>query len=715
MAERWILKEITIKGFRGFIESETFLTSEPFALFDGPQRSGKSSTLVAIEWGLFGDEIAKKAFGIDERRGWKIRNLASNEACVEMVLQKGQDTLKIVRSDRQVKGSPDFYFELNGARDTDEGKLRAILRIQSRDYLSSVHLHQEIIRALLVETPESRRDSLDRLLGLSDFRNIIEGIKAAKISETLNDVDKKFGQIETKLNAVITSKHTDIQKEKEIGNQKGLQSNDFSETGAKQICEIVKSTIVNFANQAGLSIPDLPLARNLDEQQIFASLAKQSIRKLRDEQPDLKRQNELLRKQSQLQKLQQAYKEPKDEIQNFMQEKKRIHETEGKQEKIQSRIEELNSCLIDAKNRRIEIDKKAGTIEEAIKYFDVLKIPTEKQPCPVCEKPIDDVMQLKMHLNKLRSALDKDLAPIREEIEKHEKEIKRLQNLVISLNDLDINIISKTELLKKHKLDIETTLGYEIEETVDPIVVTIKELEEIQENLKNLESAVTESNQKLNTTEDGISKLEYVLKVLDLENQIEVLLKIKEAEEYKKVENNKVELERFSEGVSLIRQIIEGKIQESARAKLGEAKESIASMFKKLADRSDFSEIEIDPNSFEILAVKGSEKIPALSIFNQGDLNCAGLSVFLGIGSTQELSHGLGFIILDDPSQSLDINHKENLVSVLNSMPDDKQILLSTSESDLRDLILNKIKRKKKHYNFDSWDEKKGIQPKEIQ
>jgi len=121
MADLWILKEITIRGFRGFLKPKTFSTSEPFILFDGPQRSGKSSALVAIEWGLFGDEITRKAIGIDERRGWKIRNTNADEARVEMVLQKGQDILKIVRSDKKRKGASRFYFELNGDQDTDEG------------------------------------------------------------------------------------------------------------------------------------------------------------------------------------------------------------------------------------------------------------------------------------------------------------------------------------------------------------------------------------------------------------------------------------------------------------------------------------------------------------------------------------------------------------------------------------------------------------------
>lgn len=716
MGDRWVLKEITITGFRGFVKPKTFSSLEPFVLFDGPQRSGKSSTLVAIEWGLFGDEIAKKAIGIDERRGWKIRNTNADEARVELVLQKGEEILKIVRSDKKTKGASRFHFELNSSRDADEAKLRAMLEIEPKDYFSSVHLHQEIIRALLTEEPSSKQDSLDRLLGLTALRNTIDGIKSAKISEVLKDVDNKFEQIETKLNAVIASKQNDIQKPKETGIQKGLKSIDFSETCAAQVCETVETALLNFANQAALTIPNLPAARTVGEQQFFVSSAKQSLRKLRDEQPDLKRQKELLEKQSQLQRLQQTYKELLDELQKVEKERKDIYKTDGNQEKMRSGISnELSPRVEDAKNRRNEIDKRAGTIEEAIKYFAAIRAPNEKQPCPVCEKAIDDVSHLQMHLNELRARLDEDLAPIREEIEKYEKEIERLEELIKCLNDLDRKIRTQSKLLMDHKSVTETGLGREIKDTEDPIVVIGGEINKIQEELKKLATAVKESNQELNTIEDDISKLEQILTVLVLETEIDDLLKIRETDEYKEVENNKSELEKFADDVSLIRQAVEAVLQESAKAKLEAAKENIAKMFRTLANRSDFPDLEIDPDKFEVLAVKGSEKVPALSIFNTGDLNCAGLSVFLGLGAAQELSHNLGFIVLDDPSQSLDDTHKENLVSVLNSISDEKQLLVSTSESDFRDLILTKVIKKKARYEFDPWSDVEGAQPKEVQ
>lgn len=716
MADCWMLKEITIDGFRGFVKTNSFSTQEPFVLFDGPQGSGKSSTLVAIEWVLFGNEIAKKAIGIDERKGWKIRNTNSDEAKAEIVLQKGQDTLKVVRSDKKKKDTTDFYFELNGERDTDEVKLSEILKIQCKDYFSSVHLHQEIIRALLTEEPRSRKDSLDRLLGLSELRNIIEGIKHANITEILKDADNKFSLIENQLNAIIKNKETDIYKEKETGIDKGLSDNRFSETGAKQMCEELRTEIINYAKQTGLPIPDLPSANTLKEKQTFSNSAIQTLRKLRDEQPELKQQKELLEKQIQLQKLQQTHKELLDELRTLQQKKKHIIETEGDKEKIESKIKELKLKRNKAKIKRNEIDRRAGTVEEAIKYFEAIPFPTEEQPCPVCEKPIDSVSKLKIHLKELRDNLDKDLAPIREEIEKYDVQIVHLEDLMKSLSDLDKKITSTNEFLKEHKAKIETALGYEIKDTEDPFVVLENELGKLQKKLNNLERIIKEYNKKLNEIEDNLAKLDHILKVLILKAEIDDLIKIKETDEYKKVENYKSALEKFSSDVELISQAINTVLENTARAKLNAAKAKIVDIFKSLANRPDFSEIEIDPENFEIMAIKNDEKIPVLSIFNVGDLNCVGLSIFLGLGATQELSHNLGFLILDDPSQSLDNTHKENLVNILNSILDDKQILVSTSESDLSDLIMNKIVRKKKHYKFAPWtDDIKGVELEETQ
>jgi len=713
MSDYWWLKTLTIEGFRGYVESRHLEVSDPFVLLEGPQRSGKSSTVTAVEWALFGDEIAKKQIGIDERKGWQVRNRSAAEARVEMVLERGNDTLKVVRSDRRTRSSPNFYFELNGVQSRDEGELRALLGIEPKDYFSSVHLHQEVISALLTETPASRRDMLDRLLGLSELRNIIDGIKAAKLPVALKDADQKFESIEQTLNALVTSKRREIEQAKEVGTEKGLGPDDFSQSAATRICKKIRTALTRFAKESGLPAPSLPSPTSVEARAQFPTLGREALRSLRDEQPDLERQKLLRARQLDLQTLQQDYEASVRQLRELKTEKEQICQSDGNQEALGNRISsKLEPKLDDARNRANEVNKRVSTIQEAIKYFEALDTtPRAEVLCPVCEELVEDVQHLQVHLSEILEGFGEDLAPIQEEIELHEAEIKRLQELIGRLEQLDLKIGAQSEQVATERSNVEAELERKIKATEDPAALLRAELANIEEDLDKLAAAVRESNQKLNAVEDSIIGLEQVLKVLELEADIVGLLEITESEEYQRVEDAKQALEKFAADLDLIRQAVEAILQESATAKLEEAGERIDEIFGELANRPDFSGLEIDPSSFEIFVVENGERVPALPILNHGDLNCAAISVFLGLGTAPGISHKLGFVILDDPSQSLDSVHEANLVGIINALPEDRQVWISTSEAHLARVTRTKITRKKKCYRFEPWSDVAGACP----
>lgn len=713
MSDYWWLKTLTVEGFRGYIESRSLDVSEPFVLLEGPQRSGKSSTLAAIEWGLFGDEIAKKQIGIDERKGWQVRNRSAAEARVEMVLEKGNDILKVVRSDRKKRGSRNFWFELNGVESTDEGELRALLGIEPKDYFSSVHLHQEVVRALLTETPSSRREMLDRLLGLSELRNIIDGIRAAKLPVALKDADQKFESIEQTLNALVTNKRRDIEQAKEVGTEKGLGPDDFSQSAATRICKKIKTALTRFAKESGLPAPSLPSTTSVEARARFPTLGREALRSLRDEQPDLERQKLLRARQLDLQTLQQDYEAATRQLGELKTEREQIRESHGNQKTLGNRIStELEPKLRDARNRANEVNKRVSTIQEAIKYFDAVDTTARAEVlCPVCEELVEDVQHLQVHLSEILEGFGEDLGPIQEEIELHEAEIKRLQELMSQLEELDLKIGARSEQVATQRSNVEAELERKIKDTEDPAALLRAELANIEEELEKLAAAVRESNQRLNAVEDSIISLEQVLKVLELEADIVGLLEVTESKEYQRAEDAKQALEEFAADLDLIRQAVEAVLQESATAKLEAAGERIDEIFGKLANRPDFSGLEIDPSSFEIYLVENGERQPALPILNQGDMNCAAISVFLGLSTAPGISHKLGFVILDDPSQSLDSVHEANLVGIINALPEDRQVWISTSEAHLAGLARTEIMRKKKCYTFEPWSDVAGACP----
>jgi ABC-type cobalamin transport system ATPase subunit len=75
----------------------------------------------------------------------------------------------------------------------------------------------------------------------------------------------------------------------------------------------------------------------------------------------------------------------------------------------------------------------------------------------------------------------------------------------------------------------------------------------------------------------------------------------------------------------------------------------------------------------------------ASSRLSTAQMNCVALSVYLALAT--RLEHHLGFVILDDPSQSLDLEHKQALVQVLDELDPRLQLLIATQDLELGDML----------------------------
>jgi DNA repair exonuclease SbcCD ATPase subunit len=89
-------------------------------------------------------------------------------------------------------------------------------------------------------------------------------------------------------------------------------------------------------------------------------------------------------------------------------------------------------------------------------------------------------------------------------------------------------------------------------------------------------------------------------------------------------------------------------------------------------------------------------------ILNHADLNCAALSIFLSLAGSAQISHRLGIVILDDPSQSLDLKSKRNLCAVLELLCGTRQVLVATADNEFRNEIRN-IRKNKLSYTVSDW------------
>jgi exonuclease SbcC len=94
--------------------------------------------------------------------------------------------------------------------------------------------------------------------------------------------------------------------------------------------------------------------------------------------------------------------------------------------------------------------------------------------------------------------------------------------------------------------------------------------------------------------------------------------------------------------------------------------------------------------------------IKAVPILNHADINCAALSIFLALAGSAQISHRLGIVILDDPSQSLDKPCKKNLCAVLTGLCESRQVIIATADEELKSAI-SEIPKNKISYNVKEW------------
>src|SRR6266542_1354279 len=124
----------------------------PVTLLFGENGTGKSSTLNAIEWCLFGTkECTGAGTGIRERLRWQIENRFGSSDVVRAILQGKIDgtefTLtRVFYPGQSGRSKERLEFVVGGSDlvDSDaEGRLLGVIRCSFRDFLTTVYQHQD--------------------------------------------------------------------------------------------------------------------------------------------------------------------------------------------------------------------------------------------------------------------------------------------------------------------------------------------------------------------------------------------------------------------------------------------------------------------------------------------------------------------------------------------------------------------------------------------
>jgi DNA repair exonuclease SbcCD ATPase subunit len=545
------LTRLTVRGFRGFTGEQTFEFPTPATILSGENHYGKSSTLNALEWCLFGDQCEGQKTNIRERVGWVIpnRHIERPDVLVELRLTDSDGEIVVRRRLHQSakRRSPVEDLELEcpdgevvrGA--SAEQLLAKWLRSSFRDFSTTVYQHQESIRGIVTQEPRDRNDAIDRLLGLSVYRNLLSGVAKADPKGRQKDIGKKFDAFEERVKTAVALVRQQLEESRGEAEKAGVQRTRLTEKTALEIANRVMQDLQRFVKEIGLKPQTVDLPTRWQDLPRFEKAVQTGIQRLRGSLPDQEEQIHLYRRQKAVTARITDYEDVKRRQDEIGKNGRELDKNHGGRSHIDRRMAEVGNDLKELETKREEISGLQNVLVKAVDYLEKCKT-EQANRCPVCENETEGLLptlRLKLEttfqgkLDEIRKAITarrnekKGLEKIAEEYEKLDKELKDL-------------LIEKENLAQK----VGELLRRELTKEDDPIALLKAEQERVAGRLEEIKESIEARQERLSQVDGELAKLHCVREVLQRAEKQKIIEKIKESPEYRELNDEHDRLSR---------------------------------------------------------------------------------------------------------------------------------------------------------------------------
>lgn len=713
------LTRLKVHGFRGFVDEREFIFDQPVVLLCGENHLGKSSTLNAIEWCLFGDSCVGKQTGIRERIGWEIANryLPAGNVAVTVEFSGPKGIYKVTREQSITKKrgvQRVAMFLPDGTvvhEDEAELLLYTLFRSSFQDFMTTVYQHQEAIRAILTQEPRERNDAIDRLLGLSQYRELLGGIARAGLDTILKDMDGKRENFRVRCGQAISTLSNLIKEEIAKAVREGITEKEMTEQVALQLAKNIAETVKSLAQELGVVDFQSNMPTVFGDIAEFREWVKNETDRLWTQTPDVTKQTGLVQEQRNLNTLKSKLETDKVEEATAQKNMTDFVKQFGDDQALDKDIQKQQKTISDLDDQIRKTNAKANLIREAVQYLEDVAPAVIEGRCPLCGASAPNLLQ------HLKDEWEKKVKAEVAELDRQRKECKssleQIEGFKYKLKVLQKDLQSAKSRYNDCVKNIAAALKRKIEETDDPLSLLTKCLEQIEKELKLVDKAITEKRKTISGIYDQLAKLRTIHEILTHEHKRSIIERIFKMDQFLKLEELLNGVSRFVEDVKTIKSTLTEVSREEAETKINAAGAALNSYFCRIAKHPAIAGLVMEVtedrkaglNSYAFKSKDGTDPTPILS---QGDLNCLALSLFLGLSEATGETQRFSFLMLDDPTQSLGPEMKGELARVLEDIAHRRNLIIATPDTEFKELITTEITKGKVVYTFTSWTKADG-------
>jgi DNA repair exonuclease SbcCD ATPase subunit len=377
---------------------------------------------------------------------------------------------------------------------------------------------------------------------------------------------------------------------------------------------------------------------------------------------------------------------------------------------LNQKLLEIGEKLKKLKAQQKVIAGRQQVVVEAVTYLEA-GAPDQVNRCPVCDTEIQNLLATLR--GRLENALQGALTEIQKRIADSQVEKDALERASGDYEAQNKALAGLVQERKELSRKVGELLGKELTEKDDPVGLLRFEQSVMKRRLDELKELIGARQERLTQIENELAKERCVREVLHQAQKTEIIEKIKESEEYRQLEAERDRVAVFVNDIEAIKLAVSDASHEEASQKLKAGRAAIDKNFRQLARNPAVKEVRLDlkedtRSGRNVYNITDNDGQDLSTILSQGDLNALALAIFLGLASAEGSTSPLGFIMLDDPSQSMGPKHKENLVELLDEVCKTRQVLLATMDSEFYTCFDKALTKTKTVYVYDEWTPRDG-------